>query len=832
MSSILKKKHRDEAKFLNVLPKSELPLRKRFWRAFRSAWIFLLFGAIVAAIAFFGRPPHAPVVFKGMELKMDFSAPFSFSYKSEIARREREIEARANVAPSYKPDLSEQKKTLAFLEKISGEIAENFDDLKRKNARTARVAEILNILTGTKIGETDDSFSRSFPRLAMEESILVDFCGNAERYKDLHEKSFELFQSLAQKGIYDDSTLSQMRNNSQFSGAKIGGFKTDNFIPAFSQTLTKELWSDVFPDENSTNLQKIVQGVGNVISASGLVSPNMVFDLEETIRRQDLAAESVRDVVKNVSAGDPILQKHVRVSDEILERWKAFRAEDTAKKTIFFGSSAEFFSNSICTFCILIAAIIFCALTTPEILKTRSRKLYLAGTLILLNVALIRFFLEFVESHRFENVFTGTENFQLWLSSPAIIAIIATLMLGTRISIVLSLFVSSVITLMLGEGTEILLTSAMAVFVAVYCSRDATKRAKLIRAGVYSGAAVGVMSILVNQNFGNGALEIFYNFLGSVGFGLISGIFAAGALSILEGIFKITTNITLIELTDYNHPLLRKLQVVAPGTFHHSVMVGNFASRVAQTIGANVELCRCAALYHDIGKTLKPEFFTENQNAKDENPHSKITPTMSALLIKSHVREGAELAADYNLPRPIIDLIEQHHGKSLVSYFFKKAKELAVNDPANGGISAVDEANYRYDGPKPQTVEAAIMMMCDVVEAASRSLKKFSAQSVEDLIEKLVSARIQEGEFDECPITLDQINAAKKALRDEVLRANHSRISYSDEEKNPAGTRIEADSGTTHSAGTTNSFDEPKIKNSENFGVPEQNSSPKPESNS
>ncbi|MCD8298655.1 MAG: HDIG domain-containing protein [Opitutae bacterium] len=778
----MRRRHRDEIALIDrVLNTSDKSRRKRFRHVMVGICTFLLFGVLVSFIAFFARPPHAPVIYKGMEPSYNFAAPFSFPYKSDIAKQERVLEARANVAPVYKPNLEEQKELLARLQEISTEISDHFDELKTLEQRTTRVGAIARMLA-KKSAEHDNRIGEMIPRLAMDHSILLDYCGTAERHRLLFEKASELFLNLAKRGIYDDSTLSRLNSDTQISSTRLEGIRTENFPDIFSQNLTTELWSNVFTDESPTNLAKVVQAVENIFAVSNLVRPNMVFDLQETIRRQNLAEEAVPDVVKMVQAGDPLLQKNVRVTDEILERWKAFRTEDANLGRLFFGGSAEFFSNSLYTFCVLFAAMIFCVIVKPGFISRRSRQLALSGALILLHVGGLRLLLEFMESPRFEEAFSGAENIQLWLASPAVVAIIATVMLGSPLAIVLSIFSAAVATLMLGGGTEILLTSAMAIFVAVYVSRNATKRGRLLRAGFYSGLAVAITSLVVGLHDDSSGGTILYNSLSSIGFGLVSGIFAAGVLSILEGLFKITTDITLIELTDYNHPLLRRLQIVAPGTFHHSVMVGNFAARVAQSLDANVALCRCAALYHDVGKTLKPEFFTENQTNRDENPHDKITPSMSALIIKSHVREGSALAADYNLPIPVRDLIEQHHGRSLVSYFFRKAKELAVNSP---NASEVSESNYRYDGPKPQTVEAAIMMMSDIVEAASRSLKKISPQSVEDLIEKLIASRIQEGEFDECPITLKKIKLAKQALRDEVLRSNHSRISYQEDKSKP-----------------------------------------------
>ena len=202
-------------------------------------------------------------------------------------------------------------------------------------------------------------------------------------------------------------------------------------------------------------------------------------------------------------------------------------------------------------------------------------------------------------------------------------------------------------------------------------------------------------------------------------------------------------------------------------------MVASLAENVANEIKANALLCRCCALYHDIGKLIKPEYFTENQ--KDgENPHEHQTPSMSAVILKSHVKEGVELAKSYNLPQEIISVIQQHHGTSIMQYFYNKALR---QQEANGGT--VDPLVFRYDGPKPQFKESAIISLADAVEAASRSLTKVSAQAVTELIESVVKERIESGQLNECSVTLKEINQLKKSFQFTLLNMLHARVSYS-----------------------------------------------------
>ena len=231
-----------------------------------------------------------------------------------------------------------------------------------------------------------------------------------------------------------------------------------------------------------------------------------------------------------------------------------------------------------------------------------------------------------------------------------------------------------------------------------------------------------------------------------------------------------TTNITLLELSDPNHPLLRRLALHTPGTFHHSLMVGNLSEAGADAIGANPLLTRVSCYYHDIGKLLKPEYFVENQR-HGINPHDKLKPNMSALILKSHVKEGIRLAKEYKLPQEVIDIIPQHHGTSIIAFFYHKAKE---EDPK----TTLTDRDFRYEGPKPQTKEAGIIMLADSVEAVSRVLKEPTPASLRGMVRNITMKRFQEGELDECELTLKDLNKMNEAFLHILAGVFHTRIEY------------------------------------------------------
>ena len=254
--------------------------------------------------------------------------------------------------------------------------------------------------------------------------------------------------------------------------------------------------------------------------------------------------------------------------------------------------------------------------------------------------------------------------------------------------------------------------------------------------------------------------------------GLASGVLVLGLMPIFESA-GFVTDYRLMELANLNHPLMRQLMLRAPGSYHHSVIVGSLAEAAAEAVGANSLLVRVGAFFHDIGKTLKPQYFIENQRDV-ENIHDRLSPSMSALVIVSHVKEGIELGRKYKLPEPLIDMIPQHHGTSLVSFFYNKAVQQA--DPEKG--ETINDSDYRYPGPKPQTKEAAIMMLADGVEAATRSLKTHSQGAISARVQRILNKCVADGQLDECPLTLRDLHIASETFVQVLMGIHHHRIEY------------------------------------------------------
>lgn len=316
---------------------------------------------------------------------------------------------------------------------------------------------------------------------------------------------------------------------------------------------------------------------------------------------------------------------------------------------------------------------------------------------------------------------------------------------------------------------EFIATELIAGMVAIYSLSELSQRSQLIRSALFITLAMvacyGSLELIHEKDFAQMDRWMYIYII-------INGIFLLFAyplMFLLEKTFSFTSNVTLVELSNINNELLRKMSEVAPGTFQHSLQVANLAAEVANRIGAKAQLARTGALYHDIGKINNPAYFTENQNKI--NPHDQLTFEQSAAIVISHVKEGLRLAEKHNLPQVIKNFIATHHGTGYTKYFFISCKN------ANPGIE-VDKTIFTYPGPNPFTQEQAILMMADSVEAASRSLNDYTEESISTLVEHIIDAQVKEGYFKKCPITFQDIDIAKEVFKEKLKTIYHTRISY------------------------------------------------------
>lgn len=362
---------------------------------------------------------------------------------------------------------------------------------------------------------------------------------------------------------------------------------------------------------------------------------------------------------------------------------------------------------------------------------------------------------------------------------------LAALLISILISSEIALFVSAFLAVMLSLSLAVdydrfLVINLIAGLVTILAAKGLHRRKEvfIVCAKVWGSCIVVIIafSLLANELFD---LKLFFDISSAFIFMLLTAVIVVGVLPILEIAFNVMTDMTLMEFMDPNNELLRRLSVEAPGTYQHCLVMSNLAEAAARAVGANGLFCRVATLYHDIGKLFNPHYFTENQLG-GFNIHQLLTPIESAQVIISHVKEGEQLARRYRLPQSFIDIIYEHHGTTLVYYFYHKAVE-----QAGGDASKVDESQFRYPGPKPRTRESAILMISDTVEAASRSMdmSQMSEESLTDLVNRLVSQKGEAGQFDDCQLTFEELGIVKRTIIKTLLVSHHHRIKYPERKK-------------------------------------------------
>ncbi|MGD9420619.1 MAG: HD family phosphohydrolase [Verrucomicrobiota bacterium JB025] len=394
----------------------------------------------------------------------------------------------------------------------------------------------------------------------------------------------------------------------------------------------------------------------------------------------------------------------------------------------------------------------------------------------------------------------------------ALAPMLHSVLLGRSIGAFSTVFVTLIGSLFVpkGDGLVYMILSLVCGVTGTLLANEVRKRIQLLQAGIYVGAVALLLAILLgNLNvaacFGPNAVEHLQLFGsgGAAAFGtaVLTALLISGTLPVFEGFFLLTTDISWLECSDLNHKLLRRMQLEAPGTFHHSLVVAALSEAAAERIGANAPMCRVCSYFHDVGKLKKPEYFIENQSDEVENPHDALTPTMSALIIIAHVKDGIDLAIKNKLNPRVIDVIQQHHGDSLVYFFYRRAQEQKKEELAKvdqrlenpEDLPSIDEKNFRYPGPRPNSRESGIISLADSVESASRSLKKPTPGRIRTLIEDIFRSRLQDGQLDDCPLTVKELAIIKDSFAVTLRSMLHSRIDYPKEEDKSSSKREMSD---------------------------------------
>jgi putative nucleotidyltransferase with HDIG domain len=532
-----------------------------------------------------------------------------------------------------------------------------------------------------------------------------------------------------------------------------------------------------------------------------MLKPNLTFDRYMTDEKRREARNAVRPVLFQVKRGEMIVRVGERITDE-----EALKLE-----TIFSarrGVSQFFLATGI--FGVVLILFYFpyrFARKNIRKFKPTNKDFLLLSLLSIATFWSIKFAL--IVSTALGGLFPSIDTADYYYIFPfAAAAILVRIILNSEVALVYCAVCAPLFGIMFNNTLPVVIYALVGGIIGAHGVRHCTNRGTIYTAGM-KVSVVNVALALSFQIFNDNlfTLQTVYCTLFAFAGGFVNAALVTGTIPLLESMFQYTTDIKLLEMANLNSPILRELMIRAPGTYHHSVLVGNLVEAAAEAINANPLLARVAAYYHDVGKLSKPLYFIENLN-NEENRHDKLSPSMSALILISHVKEGVELAKEHRLGLPIINIIRQSHGTGLINYFYQKAKNLAAVDG-----KSVEERDFRYPGPKPQTREAGLVLLADCVEAASRTLSEPTPARIQGMVQKIINKIFTDGQMDECELTLNNLHEIAKSFNRVLAGIYHHRIDYPEpayKEKGSGGKRVVDDNVNEPAKAASDRGQEPK----------------------
>lgn len=503
------------------------------------------------------------------------------------------------------------------------------------------------------------------------------------------------------------------------------------------------------------------------------IMPNRFFDKEATDKARLQAKENTPTVV--IREGDVVVKQGAVITDDIYAQLEGMGL--LKDRTNYWPNLALLIIS------LLITLGIYCYLEQTGIpgagqnRKYNNAQLFMLLLIYMLNV-LIMAIISLIQAN-------GMPQFG-YLAPVAMGPILIVLLLDMRLAVISSFLFATIGSVIYNRDTSMVFdfnygfTFTVVSFAAIYAVHRISQRATILKAGImvslFGTIASTALALFQDSAF---KTDMMMTAVFAFGSGLLTAVLVIGLMPFFEVSFGILSALKLLELSNPNHPLLRKLLTETPGTYHHSVMVGNLSEAAAEAIGANGLLCRVGSFYHDIGKTKRPSYFIENQS-NIENPHDSIDPKLSKSIIIAHARDGVEMLKAHNIPKPLRDIAEQHHGTTFLKYFYHKALKQAE---AEGREPDFTEDDFRYPGPRAQSKEAAIVGIADCIEAAVRSLRNPTTEQIDSMIHKIIKGRLEDDQFNECDLTLKELEAIAQTMKETVIGIFHSRIEYPEDVK-------------------------------------------------
>ena len=725
--------------------------------------IILAAGLLVALALMFPRGESLELDFKvgGIWAQKDLIAPFSFP----VFRDERE----------YQRDVSEaREKVLQVFERdtlVVGRQLRRLDEFFRRASEAIKVdRQYKKALRRGDPAASQDSIlfeqlaaSLDIP-FAPREWALLDALYGSGGLSRMHVLTKTTLQELHAVGVLDrskgtiiPSELAQRRGN------------IEEILP------TSRFYdhADVVA-QLETRLLQFYGGDNDTVSlaykiAVMHVAPNVKFSEEATTQSIATAVDAIPRTLGFVQENERIVSKHERITPETRLKLESLRRVKVERGPAS-DSALQLLGTALHAGVVIALYAIYLYFFRKRIFNN-NRRLALIALLILMEGF-------FAYMSRELDVTTPIE----YLIVVPAAAMLLTIIFDSRVGFYGTVIIAFLVAGIRGNDYSIALASLVAGALSVYSVRDMKNRTQLFRSlgFIFVGYAVTIISLGLER------YEPVSVILEQLTFALVNAIVSPvltyGLLIFLERVFKVTTDLTLMELAHFNHPLLRMLAEKTPGTYHHSMTIAGLAEAAAAAVGANEVLVRVGAYFHDIGKVEKPTYFVENQKSS-RSRHDKLSPRMSSLISAAHVKDGIALAREYKLPEEVIDFIPMHHGTTRIDYFYGKALKLAESSEDETKLDEINEQDYRYPGPRPQSKETGIMMLADAVEATVRTIEDPTPQRLGDAIDEMVKRRLDEGELDECPLTLKDLTKIKAAFLGVLVGIYHTRVKYPDTPK-------------------------------------------------
>lgn len=691
----------------------------------------LLVGFLAFLCLLVPRDPDFEVITlrEGFPAKRDLIAPFQFYLLKERPRLHGEQEAAARgVAPVYSVDPDVKPRVEALLDSLAGPdradlVAREKGSLRARLRELGMTSQALRLLGGPE-GDRIAVLARRIAERAYAEGMVSEI-ETARLETDAPGASVEREGMRVHVPWEELHDLGSVREMAWEEGAR------------------------AFPSrpEAARTLQDVVAAV---------VRPNLRFEASTTARLRSEARTAVDPYEGLVRKDEKIIGSHEVATALHIRKLESLRAWSDRSR------GATTWRQDLLALAARLALLSFLILGFLAYLRWNHRAVYddvNQLTLLALLTALVTGVGWVVV-----NQFRGYE----MLIPVTVLSLSAALVFGQPLAFAATLVASLLVSVVFGLGLPFLTGSAIAGIAAIATARGVRRRRDFYRPMIVIAAAYAFSILAMGLVDGAQGIILLRRALWGVAAGFGSVFIVTLLLPIFEAAFSLTTDVTLLELADLNRPILRKLMLEAPGTYHHSLVVGSLAEAGAAAIGANPLLARVGAYYHDIGKIDKSEYYVENQSSA-RNRHEKLSPTMSTLIIEAHVREGAEIARKERLPRAIVDAILEHHGTTLMSYFYQKA---LARDPG------IQEADFRYPGPKPRSKETAVLMLADAVEAAARSLSDPTPSRIRGVVTRIVDARVEDGQLDESPITFEDLARIRESFFPILTALFHARVDY------------------------------------------------------